>query len=77
MAQRRGDITRLREIVSLMSNFCGYTACVDQFIVNAQKKAFIHPDVFTSVVGLTEKVSRIVQQVRSHLTSFFEKSILN
>lgn len=68
-AQRRGDTTKMKEIVTLMSNFRGYTACVDQFIVNAQKKSFIHPDIFQDVMPLARKVSAVVQMVIAILIS--------
>lgn len=56
----------MKEIIGLMSNFRGYGACVDQFILNAQKKAFIHPDVFQDVMPLTRKVANLVQKVSRH-----------
>ncbi|OQR77119.1 exocyst complex component 5-like, partial [Tropilaelaps mercedesae] len=61
-AQRSGDTAKMKEVINLVSNFRGYGACVDQFIVNAQKKAFIHPDVFQDIMPLARKVADVVQK---------------
>ncbi|XP_022651485.1 exocyst complex component 5-like isoform X1 [Varroa destructor] len=76
-AQRYGDTAKMKEIVGLMSNFRGYGACVDQFILNAQKKAFIHPDVFQDVMPLTRKVANLVQKVFPYPECVMGKFVLH
>ncbi|KAK6182191.1 hypothetical protein SNE40_009929 [Patella caerulea] len=62
-AHREGDIKRMKKIASVMTNFKGYGECINAFIVESQRNAFIKPNVFDEVLPLCEKTNEIIHSV--------------
>ncbi|KAL5008482.1 hypothetical protein ScPMuIL_014063 [Solemya velum] len=64
-AHKAGDKRKMKRVAMVLSNFKGYGQCVDAFIEETQKGAFLKADPFDDVVPLCERTSELVNEVFS------------
>jgi recyclin-1 len=72
-----GDLQRMKTITAILSNFRGYSQCVDLFIEESQKGAFTKPDIFEAIPPLCKKTSDIVTEVFAAPDTVITKLVLN
>ncbi|XP_072929894.1 exocyst complex component 5 [Epargyreus clarus] len=76
-AQNQGNITKMKEIANIMTNFKGYSQCVDAFIETSQNNALLGKDIFSSVLPLCKKNNTIVSNVFPNPEQVMSKFVLN
>ncbi|ESO94153.1 hypothetical protein LOTGIDRAFT_215620 [Lottia gigantea] len=62
-AHREKDLKKMKKIASVMTNFKGYGQCIDAFITESQRNAFLKPNIFDDVLPLCEKTNEVVHAV--------------
>ncbi|XP_037094545.1 LOW QUALITY PROTEIN: exocyst complex component 5-like [Pollicipes pollicipes] len=62
-AQKRGDRDAMKEVASVLSQFKGYSQCVDAFIEQSQQGAFVSRDIFREIVPVCERNEPIIHYV--------------
>ncbi|XP_075222346.1 exocyst complex component Sec10 isoform X2 [Lycorma delicatula] len=76
-AHKMDNIARMKEIASILSNFRGYSQCVDAFIEQSQMDSFVSKDVFSEVIPLCEKNFSLIIEVFSNPEPVMAKFVLN
>ncbi|NXA30086.1 EXOC5 protein, partial [Ibidorhyncha struthersii] len=76
-AQRRGEISRMREVAAVLLHFKGYSHCVDVYIKQCQEGAFLRNDVFEDAAVLCQRVNKQVGEVFSNPETVLAKLIQN
>ncbi|TMS21203.1 Exocyst complex component 5 [Larimichthys crocea] len=77
VAQRRGEIGRMREVAAVLLHFKGYAHCVDVYIKQCQEGAYIRNDVFEDTAVLCQRVNKQVGEVFSSPETVMAKLIQN
>uniref|UniRef100_A0A2K5F7Y1 Exocyst complex component 5 n=1 Tax=Aotus nancymaae TaxID=37293 RepID=A0A2K5F7Y1_AOTNA len=76
-AQRRGEISRMREVAAVLLHFKGYSHCVDVYIKQCQEGAYLRNDVFEDAAVLCQRVNKQVGDVFSNPETVLAKLIQN
>uniref|UniRef100_A0A8C5QS37 Exocyst complex component 5 n=1 Tax=Leptobrachium leishanense TaxID=445787 RepID=A0A8C5QS37_9ANUR len=76
-AQRRGEISRMRELAAVLLHFKGYSHCVDVYITQCQEGTFIKGDIFGNSASLCQRVNREVGDIFSNPEIVLAKLIQN
>lgn len=76
-AQRRGEISRMREVAAVLLHFKGYSHCVDVYIKQCQEGAYLRNDIFEDVAILCQRVNKQVGDIFSNPETVLAKLIQN
>ncbi|KAK2584986.1 hypothetical protein KPH14_008517 [Odynerus spinipes] len=76
-AHNREDAIRMKELASVLSQFKGYSQCIDAFIEQSQMGSFGGKDVFQDVIPMCTKYNKLIQQVFSNPEQVMAKFVLN
>uniref|UniRef100_A0A8C0CP62 Exocyst complex component 5 n=1 Tax=Balaenoptera musculus TaxID=9771 RepID=A0A8C0CP62_BALMU len=76
-AQRRGEITRMREVAAVLLHFKGYSHCVDVYIKQCQEGAYLRNDIFEDAAILCQRVNKQVGDIFSNPETVLAKLIQN
>ncbi|XP_066600933.1 exocyst complex component 5 [Prorops nasuta] len=76
-AQNKEDVVRMKELATVLSNFKGYSQCVDAFIEQSQMGSYGGKDVFVDVIPMCTKNQKLMQQVFSNPDQVMAKFVLN
>ncbi|XP_047994630.1 exocyst complex component 5 isoform X2 [Leguminivora glycinivorella] len=76
-AQNQGDMAKMKDIANIMTNFKGYSQCVDAFIETSQMNTLMGKDIFASVLPLCKKNYNIISVVFSNPEQVMSKFVLN
>ncbi|KAM8921624.1 exocyst complex component 5 [Pelodytes ibericus] len=76
-AQRRGEISRMREVAAVLLHFKGYSHCVDVYINQSQEGAYLKGDIFENSALLCQRVNREVGDIFSSPEIVLAKLIQN
>ncbi|XP_015262374.1 PREDICTED: exocyst complex component 5 [Gekko japonicus] len=74
-AQRRGQISRMREVAAVLLHFKGYSHCVDVYIKQCQEGAYLRSDVFEDTAVLCQTVNKQVGDIFSSPETVMAKLI--
>ncbi|XP_063705149.1 exocyst complex component 5 [Culicoides brevitarsis] len=76
-AHHAGNIEEMKKIANVLSNFKGYSQCVDVYIEQSQDVNYSGKDIFDSVLPLCQRNYAIIEQVFSNPNQVMSKFILN
>ncbi|KAM9645393.1 exocyst complex component 5 isoform 5-T8 [Trichechus inunguis] len=76
-AQRRGEISRMREVAAVLLHFKGYSHCVDVYIKQCQEGAYLRNDIFEDAAILCQRVNKQVGDIFSNPETVLAKLIQN
>lgn len=76
-AHNREDAIRMKELAFVLSQFKGYSQCIDAFIEQSQMGSFGGKDVFQDVIPMCTKYNKLMQQVFSNPEQVMAKFVLN
>uniref|UniRef100_A0A286XP77 Exocyst complex component 5 n=1 Tax=Cavia porcellus TaxID=10141 RepID=A0A286XP77_CAVPO len=76
-AQRRGEISRMREVAAVLLHFKGYSHCVDVYIKQCQEGAYLRNDIFEDAAILCLRVNKQVGDIFSNPETVLAKLIQN
>ncbi|XP_063895855.1 exocyst complex component 5 isoform X1 [Helicoverpa armigera] len=76
-AQNQGNMAKMKEIANIMTNFKGYSQCVDAFIETSQMNALLGKDIFAAVLPLCKKNYTIISNVFPNPDQVMSKFVLN
>ncbi|CAO1426337.1 unnamed protein product [Diamesa hyperborea] len=76
-AQKEENIQKMKELANIMSQFKGYSQCIDVYIEQSQATSYRGKDVFESIVPLCRQHYEIIKQVFSSPDQVISKFILN
>lgn len=76
-AQTSGNMTRMKEIANIMTNFKNYSQCVDAFIETSQMNTLLGKDIFAAVLPLCQKNNTIINNVFPNPEQVMSKFVLN
>ncbi|XP_073950430.1 exocyst complex component Sec10 [Choristoneura fumiferana] len=76
-AQNQGNLAKMKDIANIMTNFKGYSQCVDAFIETSQMNTLLGKDIFSSVLPLCKKNYNIISTVFSNPDQVMSKFVLN
>uniref|UniRef100_A0A8D2AS78 Exocyst complex component 5 n=1 Tax=Sciurus vulgaris TaxID=55149 RepID=A0A8D2AS78_SCIVU len=76
-AQRRGEISRMREVAAVLLHFKGYSHCVDVYIKQCQEGAYLRNDIFEDAAILCQGVNKQVGDIFSNPETVLAKLIQN
>ncbi|MXQ87350.1 hypothetical protein E5288_WYG001523 [Bos mutus] len=76
-AQRRGEISRMREVAAVLLHFKGYSHCVDVYIKQCQEGAYLRNDIFEDAAVLCQRVNKQVGDIFSNPETVLAKLIQN
>ncbi|XP_005986515.1 exocyst complex component 5 [Latimeria chalumnae] len=76
-AQRKGEISRMREVAAVLLHFKGYSHCVDVYIKQCQEGAYLRNDLFEDTAILCQRVNKQVGEVFSSPETIMAKLIQN
>ncbi|KAI2571375.1 EXOC5 isoform 4 [Pan troglodytes] len=76
-AQRRGEISRMREVAAVLLHFKGYSHCVDVYIKQCQEGAYLRNDIFEDAGILCQRVNKQVGDIFSNPETVLAKLIQN
>ncbi|TFK05461.1 RNA-binding protein 41 [Platysternon megacephalum] len=76
-AQRRGEISRMREVAAVLLHFKGYSHCVDVYIKQCQEGAYLRNDIFEDTAILCQRVNKQVGDIFSSPETVLAKLIQN
>ena len=71
------DRKRLREIANILSEFKGFSQCIDAFVERVQNSAFRSGNVFDDILTLCQKASPMVEEIFPNPSQVMAKLILN
>ncbi|XP_054828906.1 exocyst complex component 5 [Eublepharis macularius] len=74
-AQRRGQISRMREVAAVLLHFKGYSHCVDVYIKQCQEGAYVRNDIFEDTAALCQTVNKQVGDIFSSPETVLAKLI--
>ncbi|KAM3956558.1 exocyst complex component Sec10 [Aphomia sociella] len=76
-AQNQGNINKMKDIANIMTNFKGYSQCVDAFIETSQMNSLLGKDIFSAVLPLCQKNYTIISNVFPNPEQVLSKFVLN
>ncbi|EDV53911.1 exocyst complex component 5 [Drosophila erecta] len=76
-AQKSEDIERMKTLAQILSQFKGYTQCVDAYIEQSQMQPYSGKDIFIGIVPLCKHHYEIIQKVFANPQQVMSKFILN
>uniref|UniRef100_A0A8C2LJA5 Exocyst complex component 5 n=1 Tax=Cricetulus griseus TaxID=10029 RepID=A0A8C2LJA5_CRIGR len=76
-AQRRGEISRMREVAAVLLHFKGYSHCIDVYIKQCQEGAYMRNDIFEDAAILCQRVNKQVGDIFSNPEAVLAKLIQN
>ncbi|CAH1958196.1 unnamed protein product [Acanthoscelides obtectus] len=76
-AMEKGDKKRMKEIAVVLSQFKGYSQCVDAYIDYSQVNCLSGKDMFAHLLSLCEYNYEIIQKVFSNPDQVMAKFVLN
>ncbi|XP_036291519.1 exocyst complex component 5 isoform X4 [Pipistrellus kuhlii] len=76
-AQRKGEISRMREVAAVLLHFKGYSHCVDVYIKQCQEGAYMRNDIFEDAAILCQRVNKQVGDIFSNPETVLAKLIQN
>ncbi|RVE42509.1 hypothetical protein evm_012852, partial [Chilo suppressalis] len=76
-AQNQGNMVKMKEIAAIMTNFKGYSQCVDAFIETSQVNTLLGKDIFSAVLPLCKKNYTIISNVFPNPDQVMSKFVLN
>ncbi|XP_049877648.1 exocyst complex component 5 [Pectinophora gossypiella] len=76
-AQNQGNINKMKDIANLMTNFKGYSQCVDAFIETCQMNTLLGKDIFAAVLPLCKKNYTVISTVFPNPDQVMSKFVLN
>ncbi|XP_038206975.1 exocyst complex component 5 [Zerene cesonia] len=76
-AQNQGNMTKMKDIANIMTNFKGYSQCVDAYIETSQMNTLLGKDIFLSVLPLCKKNYNIISNVFPNPDQVMSKFVLN
>ncbi|XP_030071003.1 exocyst complex component 5 isoform X2 [Microcaecilia unicolor] len=76
-AQKKGEISRMREVAAVLLHFKGYSHCVDVYIKQCQEGAYLRNDIFDDSSMLCQRVSKQVGEIFSSPEAVLAKLIQN
>ncbi|XP_045537856.1 exocyst complex component 5 [Papilio machaon] len=76
-AQNQGNLAKMKTIANIMTNFKGYSQCVDAFIETSQMNTLLGKDIFASVLPLCKKNNTIINSVFPNPEQVMSKFVLN
>uniref|UniRef100_A0A2I3RQW7 Exocyst complex component 5 n=1 Tax=Pan troglodytes TaxID=9598 RepID=A0A2I3RQW7_PANTR len=65
-AQRRGEISRMREVAAVLLHFKGYSLCVDVYTKQCKVGAYLRNDIFEDAAILCQRVNKRVGDIFSN-----------
>lgn len=76
-AQNQGNMAKMKDIANIMTNFKGYSQCVDAFIETSQLNALLGKNIFTAVLPLCKQNYTIISNVFPNPDQVMSKFVLN
>ncbi|XP_023619205.1 exocyst complex component 5 isoform X3 [Myotis lucifugus] len=76
-AQKKGEISRMREVAAVLLHFKGYSHCVDVYIKQCQEGAYMRNDIFEDAAILCQRVNKQVGDIFSNPETVLAKLIQN
>ncbi|XP_048486258.1 exocyst complex component 5 [Plutella xylostella] len=76
-AQNQGNLDKMKDIANIMTNFKGYSQCVDAFIETSQMNTLQGKDIFSAVLPLCKKNYTIIRSVFPNPEQVMSKFVLN
>uniref|UniRef100_A0A8C6HY32 Exocyst complex component 5 n=1 Tax=Mus spicilegus TaxID=10103 RepID=A0A8C6HY32_MUSSI len=76
-AQRRGEVSRMREVAAVLLHFKGYSHCIDVYIKQCQEGAYLRNDIFEDAAILCQRVNKQVGDIFSNPEAVLAKLIQN
>uniref|UniRef100_A0A5F8H2W1 Exocyst complex component 5 n=1 Tax=Monodelphis domestica TaxID=13616 RepID=A0A5F8H2W1_MONDO len=76
-AQKRGEISRMREVAAVLLHFKGYSHCVDVYIKQCQENTNLRSDIFEDTAILCQRVNKQVGDIFSSPETVLAKLIQN
>ncbi|XP_012371275.1 exocyst complex component 5 [Octodon degus] len=76
-AQRRGEISTMREVAAVLLHFNGYSHCVDVYIEQCQEGAYLRNDIFEVAAILCQRVNKQAGDILSNPETVLAKLIQN
>ncbi|KAH9639196.1 hypothetical protein HF086_014060 [Spodoptera exigua] len=76
-AQNQGNMSKMKEIANIMTNFKGYSQCVDAYIETSQMNTLLGKDIFSAVLPLCKKNYTIISNVFPNPDQVMSKFVLN
>ncbi|XP_022663855.1 exocyst complex component 5-like [Varroa jacobsoni] len=74
-AHEIGDVEKMIQLESILAHFKGFQTCVDTFITDAQRGAYIRSDVFQDIIPLCRNTQNLVVQVFNNPNQIMAKFI--
>ncbi|XP_011243186.1 exocyst complex component 5 isoform X2 [Mus musculus] len=74
-AQRRGEVSRMREVAAVLLHFKGYSHCIDVYIKQCQEGAYLRNDIFEDAAILCQRVNKQVGDIFSNPEAVLAKLI--
>ncbi|KAI1723734.1 exocyst complex component sec10 domain-containing protein [Ditylenchus destructor] len=71
------DRKRLREIANILSEFKGFSQCIDAFVERVQNSAFRSGNVFEDILTLCQKANPMIEEIFPNPNQVMAKLILN
>ncbi|KAI5643086.1 exocyst complex component sec10 domain-containing protein [Phthorimaea operculella] len=76
-AQQQGNLNKMKDIATLMTNFKSYSQCVDAFIETSQMNTLLGKDIFSAVLPLCKKSYTVISAVFPNPEQVMSKFVLN
>ncbi|XP_061384431.1 exocyst complex component 5 [Danaus plexippus] len=76
-AQNHGDVAKMKDIANIMTNFKGYSQCVDAYIETSQMNTLLGKDIFSAVLPLAKKNYTVISNVFPNPDQVMSKFVLN
>ncbi|XP_045502327.1 exocyst complex component 5 [Colias croceus] len=76
-AQNQGNMAKMKDIANIMTNFKGYSQCVDAYIETSQMNTLLGKDIFLSVLPLCKKNYNVISNVFPNPDQVMSKFVLN
>ncbi|VDN02421.1 unnamed protein product [Thelazia callipaeda] len=76
-AHRQGNWRRMREIAAILTDFKGYSQCLDAFVEHMQINAFRGDNVFDDILLLCRKTQPMLREIFPNPDQVMSKLILN
>uniref|UniRef100_A0A1A9X184 Exocyst complex component 5 n=1 Tax=Glossina brevipalpis TaxID=37001 RepID=A0A1A9X184_9MUSC len=76
-AQKSGDIEKMKKLAQILSQFKGYTQCINAYIEQSQMTPYGGKDVFIGIVPMCKHHYEIIKNVFANPQQVMSKFILN
>lgn len=76
-AQKQENVERMKELAGILSQFKGYSQCIDAYIELSQMKAYGEKDVYAGIIPMCRHHYAIIRKVFSSPDQVMSKFILN